>query len=435
MIRAVLAILSIAVSGSFIMAQEVGSTKAKSSSSVLVQYATVHVGNGEVIDNAYVAFQGNEITLVTDATKSRIRQAEYDTVIHADGMHMFPGFIVMDSRLGLTEIGAVRATHDFRETGKNNANVRALPAFNTESDVIATARPNGVVGAQIAPKGGLISGQSSYVHFHGANWLDASVNPDEGVFINWPSSYGYGGWWGERSASKDNKAYSKQREELDTFFADAIAYAKRDSGDNGPKNLKLEACKHVIEGQARLYIRANWAKDILDAIQFARKYNLKKVSIVGGAEAHLVSTELKENNISVVIDRVHKTPVHNDDPIDQPFLLAGQLIEAGVEIAFATSGDMEAMVSRNLPFQVGTAVFHGLDYEKAISAITLVPSTLMGMEKTHGSIEPGKVPTFFLCKGDPLDMMTNKIDIMFIEGKQVDLTNRQYELYQKFKKN
>ena len=35
-------------------------------------YATAHVGNGERIDNALLAIQGNEITLLADGNKTRI---------------------------------------------------------------------------------------------------------------------------------------------------------------------------------------------------------------------------------------------------------------------------------------------------------------------------------------------------------------------------
>ena len=147
----------------------------------------------------------------------------------------------------------------------------------------------------------------------------------------------------------------------------------------------------------------------------------------------MVTTELTENSVPVVIDRVHKLPSHLDDPLDQPFKLASQLVAAGVEVSFATSGDMEAMISRNLPFQVGTAVFHGLEYEKAIQAITLNPAKLMGIDSKYGTIESGKRATFFISEGDALDISTNNISTIFIEGNVVDLENHQIQLYEKFK--
>lgn len=397
---------------------------------VLIRYAKVHVGNGEVIENAYLEIQNGEFSRVSDANTSRINESDYSMIIDAEGKEVFPGFIVMDSRLGLVEIGAVRATHDYDEVGELNPNVRALPAFNTESKIIPTVRTNGVLMAQIAPVGGRISGASSLVHFDGWDWQDAAVRADEGVYLNWPHRYRQTGWWAAPGEIKGNKEYGNQVDELERYFEEAVAYQALDKKD--PQNLRFESLAGVLDGSARLYIRADWAKDILDAVQFIRKFKLKKTAIVGGAEAHLVTTELKENNIPVVIDRVHKLPVHPDSPLDEPFTLAKKLSDAGVMICFATNGDMEAMISRNLPFQVGTAVHYGLDYEKAIESLTLVPARLAGVEEHYGSIEPGKVATFFLCEGDPLDMRSNVITQAFIEGKMIDLTNHQVDLYHKF---
>lgn len=397
----------------------------------LIRYATAHVGNGNKIDNALLAIQGNEITLLADGNKTRVNVLDYDSIINAEGKHIYPGFIVMDSRLGLVEIGAVRATHDYDETGDFTPHVRTLPAFNAESKVTATVRTNGVLMGQIAPLGGVFSGTSSCMHFNGNNWQDAKVRADEGTYLNWPNSYKYSGWWAEPGSAKSNIRYKDKKEEIVDFFQEARAYAA--DSNQKEKNLKFESMRGLFNGTKRLYIRANWARDIVDATLFYRTSGVENMTIVGGAEAHLVTTELKENNIAVVIDRVHKLPSHLDDPVSQPYTLAGELTEAAIDIAFATSGDMEAMISRNLPFQVGTAVFHGLNYEKAIQAITLQPAILMGIDNKYGTIESGKRATFFMSEGDVLDIRTNNITAIFIEGEIVDLSNHQSDLYEKFK--
>ena len=325
----------------------------ETSKKILILYGTAHVGDGEKIENSLLAIQGNEITLLADGNNTRINVLDYDSIINAEGKHIYPGFIVMDSRLGLVEIGAVRATHDYDETGDFTPNVRTLPAFNTESKVITTVRTNGILMGQIAPTGGVMSGISSCMHFNGTNWQDAQVRADEGLFLNWPNSYRYSGWWAEPGSAKSNNKYEEKKEEIVSFFQEAKAYAA--DANQKEKNLKFEAMRGLFSGKQRLYIRANWAPDIIDAILFHRDLGVEQMTIVGGAEAHLVTTELKENNVCVVIDRVHKLPSHLDDPVNQPYALAAKLTEAGVSVSFATSGDMEAMISRNLPFQVGTA--------------------------------------------------------------------------------
>ncbi len=410
-----------------VIAQQSGNGDQK----ILIRYATAHVGNGQKIENALLAFQGDEITMLADGNNTRVNVLDYDSIIDAEGKHIYPGFIVMDSRLGLTEIGAVRATHDYRETGDINPNIRALPAFNAESKVVSTVRTNGVLMAQLAPVGGMLSGSSAVVHFNGSNWKEAEITED-GIYLNWPSRYGYQGWWAEPGSAKKNKKYADGQDAIQEFFAEAQVFAS--DSIRSYRNLKLEAMAPLFTGEKRLYIRANWAKDILDAIQFYRASGVKKMAIVGGSEAHLVTTELVENGIPVIIDRVHKLPSHSGDMLDQPFRLAADLVAKGVNVAFATSGDMEAMISRNLPFQVGTAVYYGLPYEKAIESLTLTPAKLMGIEKDYGTIESGKRATFFISEGDALDIKSNDVSAAFVNGKRVYLWNHQMELRDKYSK-
>ncbi len=56
-------------------------------------------------------------------------------------------------------------------------------------------RPNGVLIAQVAPRGGLISGSSSVMQLDAWNWEDALVKADEGIHLNWPNPYSRGRWW------------------------------------------------------------------------------------------------------------------------------------------------------------------------------------------------------------------------------------------------
>src|SRR3546814_2141495 len=90
--------------------------------------------------------------------------------------------------MGLTDIEAVRATRDFNETGTLNPNVRAIVAYAADSYVPATVRSNGILLAQVAPQGGLISGTSSVVTLDAWNWEDAAYKMDGGLWVNWPGS-------------------------------------------------------------------------------------------------------------------------------------------------------------------------------------------------------------------------------------------------------
>ncbi len=144
---------------------------AKQSKPIAIVNATIHVGNGTVIEDGSIVFENGKITAI-GKNLNIDRNAEQ---INANQKHLYPGFIGVSTALGLTEVGAVRATNDRDEVGDLNPNVRSLIAFNTDSHVIPTVRSNGVLMAQVAPQGdALITGLSSVVQLDAWNWEDAS---------------------------------------------------------------------------------------------------------------------------------------------------------------------------------------------------------------------------------------------------------------------
>jgi imidazolonepropionase-like amidohydrolase len=49
-------------------------------------------------------------------------------------------------------------------------------------------------------------------------------------------------------------------------------------------------------------------------------------------------------------------------------------------------------------------------------------------------LEKGKDATLIICSGDLLDMRGNQVEMAFIRGKEIQLTSKQTELYQRYKK-
>ncbi|MEZ4793250.1 MAG: amidohydrolase family protein [Gelidibacter sp.] len=401
----------------------------KQKKAIAIIGATAHIGNGEQIKNSLIVFRDGKIETVVDATMVKMDISNMD-VIQANGKHVYPGFIVPNSTLGLVEIDAVRATEDDSEIGGMIPHVRSIIAYNAESKIVESMRPNGVLLGQITPRGGRISGTSSIVQFDAWNWEDAIVKEDDGIHMNWPSSFTRGRWWlGEDSSLKLNDKYSEQVAELTSFFNETKAYAK---GDKSPINLPYKATEGLFDGSKKLFIHVDEEKGIIDAIHFAKDNNVKSMVIVGGAEAYKVADLLKQNNVPVLLTRVHSRPNGEDDDYDLPYKMAKLLVDKGVLVALETSGQMERMNSRNLPFYAGTTVAHGLTKEQALQLITLNPAKILGIDKDYGTLEAGKSATLFISEGDALDMRTNQLTHAFIDGRSVSLETHQTELWHRY---
>jgi len=328
--------------------QYVPTPAAAQSQAILLKGATAHLGNGDVIENAYIAFADGKLTVVGSAAVA----TGFNThkIIDVTGKHVYPGFIAMNSVLGLREIGAVRATNDHQEVGSINSHIRSIIAYNTDSEVVPTVRSNGILLAQITPKGGLVSGQSTLVQFDAWNWEDAIVKADEGIHIKWPAQFTFS----RRTGAKKNEKQAEQIREIETFLHAALAYTKKDIIDD--RNLKFEAVRGLFNGTKKMYIHTNEVKGIEASVLLAKKFDITPV-IMGGRDSWLITDFLKKNEVAVVLNSTQSLPRYEDSDIDQPFKTPLLLQNAGVSWCFS-HGDYWSQ--KNLPFIAGQAVAFGL---------------------------------------------------------------------------
>ena len=398
----------------------------KQSESITITGATIHIGDGTIIDNGIVIFENGKIQAVADATTSKI--ALKGKIIDASGKHIYPGFIGANTNLGLVEVDAVNASNDQREMGSMIPHVRSLVAYNAESKVVESMRPNGILIAQVSPNGGRFSGTSSIMQLDAWNWQDAAIKKDDGIYLNWPNSFSRGRWWlGEPRGLKPNRNYSKQVNDIITFVIESKAYL---NGSRTNLNIPFEALEGLFDGSQKLYVNVNDEKGITDAVNFAIQNGIKMV-VVGGYQAHTVSGLLKSNNIPVLIDHTHSLPATSDHDYDLPYKNPKLLADAGVLVGIHT-GNNSNFQTRNLPFYAGQVVGQGMSKEDALKLITLNVAQILGVDTMLGSIEVGKSATLFVSKGDALDMRGNQLTHAFIDGREISLETHQTELWRRY---
>lgn len=402
---------------------------------IIVMGATIHTGDGTVIPNGYLTLEKGKITGIGDATVVKF-STEGARVISANGKHIYPGFIAPVTNLGLTEIEAVKATVDDSELGENNAHIRALIAYNTDSKVPATLRSNGILMAQITPSGGTISGSSSVVQLDAWNWEDAVIKKEDAMHITWPAApRGRGGFGGGRFggvaagvAVDPNERTNNAITELNKFFTEAKLYLETTPAVT---NTRLAAMKGLFNGSEKLFIRADGQKEIVGAVNFAKKFGITPV-IVGGDDAYLLTDFLKANNVIVVVKKPQSLPNNADDDVNMPYKNVARLSNAGVTVVISFDGGDGFWRQRNLPFMAGTASAWGMSKEDALKTITLNAAKAMGIDKATGSLAIGKDATFFISAGDALDMIGNKVEEAFIQGRSINLDNLHKQLDKKF---
>ena len=392
---------------------------------IIITGATIHVGNGTVIDNGYIAFDKGKITAVGSGAPANTAGAD---VIDATGKQIYPGFICPVTSLGLVEIEeGAKGTVDDYETGEYNPNVRSLVAFNTDSKVIPTVRSNGILLAQPVPTGGTIAGESSVMQLDGWNWEDAAYKKDVAIHMDWPvvrTGFRRRGP-AAPGAESPTEAAQKEIDGITSLFTQAKAYAEL---SKPVINQRFEAMRGLFNGSKKLFVNANGECEILQTISFGKKFGVSVV-IVGGAESYLVTEELRDNNVPVILTETQRLPDNDEDDVYLPYKMPKLLQDGGVLYGLTGTGFWR---QRNLPFEAGEAVGYGLTKEQALSMITINNAKILGIDKTTGTLEVGKDANLFISKGDALDMITLDVQKAFIQGRDINLDNLHKQLYRKF---
>ena len=183
----------------------------------------------------------------------------------------------------------------------------------------------------------------------------------------------------------------------------------------------------VLEGKVPLAVSANRAISIRDAVAFAEKQNVKLV-LLQPRELTKVAALLKEKKIPVILGRTLALPENDDDSYDEAFSLPAEAYKAGIKFALGTFTNQFV---RNIPYQAAVATAFGLPYDEALKSITLNAAEIWGVADKIGSIDKGKVADLMITDGDPLDVRTH-IRNLFINGKEISLSNKQIRLYEKY---
>jgi imidazolonepropionase-like amidohydrolase len=402
---------------------------------MFIKNATIHTGTGTVIENGIIQIRDGKIEKVG---KDISIPAGEKNVVDAGGKHVYPGLVLPISTLGLIEISAVRATTDVREIGDMNPNVRSIVAYNTDSKIINTLRSNGILVANVVPQGEFLAGSSSVVQLDAWNWQDASYKTDAGMHLYMPllmarPTFGRGGGGGGRPGGPSEQQGDPVKEGLDkldklkTFFREAQAYFNLPAKEQ--TNLKFESVRNLFNKTQKFYVHASTVRQMLAALDFVKEFGFDMV-IVGGSESWQIADLLKQNNVAVILDHPHSLPNTTDDDIDQPFKTAAALQKAGV--LFAISDNQSMNRGRNLPFNAGTAAAYGLTKEQALAAITLNAAKILGVADKTGSIEPGKDANIIISTGDILDMSSSNVTAAFIQGRSINLDDKQKQLNERY---
>ena len=401
---------------------------------ILLRGGTLHTVTGDVLEEYDLLFAEGKIITIDE----QIQPSPETDVLDIYGKHVIPGFIAGYTRIGLTEISAVKQTNDHSEIGEINPNVRANVAYNPDSDLIPVTRSNGVLTVNSAPTSGRIAGQSSVMYMDGWTWEDATLKHPSALNLNWPSMRFDFRKNAKKKEKEQREGYNKAIREMDLLVRDVRAYhhrknaRERKAEHKQKSDLRLESMIPFIVFKEPIHIKANNVRQIEAAAKWSTKHDLNIV-IVGGADAWRIPEVLVEKNIPVILLGVQNTPRRRFEPIHTPYKVPAMLQNAGVHfcISLDPGYPMDGHV-RTLPDEAMRAASWGLTRDQALRAITLSAAEILGVDEKIGSLDLGKDATFFISDNEPLTQSNHPIKA-YIQGREIDLSDRQKNLWNKYK--
>jgi imidazolonepropionase-like amidohydrolase len=347
--------------------------------------------------------------------------------IDVTGKHVYPSLIDPNSTLGLVEFDAARATVDFTETGNLTPNVKAEVAVNPESEAIPVTRSNGVLLANVAPRGPVLRGTSAVMMMDGWTWADMTLRAPTAMVLTWPGLVINTVGGGRDTEEDQKKARDKALREIQDTFDQAQAY--KAAGKSRMYDARWEALLPVLDGKLPLLVEANEIQSIRSAVAFCEREHLKMI-LLGGYDAPDCADLLAKHDIPVIVGVVHRLPARAYEAYDTPFTVADRLRKAGVRYCICNGGGF--WNERNLPYEAATCVSYGLPADEALKAITLYPAQILGVADRVGSLEAGKDATLFVADGDILDVRSH-VERAWVQGRAVDLKDKQKVLWAKYR--
>lgn len=395
-----------------------------SADTTLIKDAKVHTLSSQgVLQSGDVLIEDGVIKSVAEDIS-----VEADTVIDAKGKVVTPGIFALINQIGLVELGSQDQTADGQtEHEEQGASFSIDKVYNHNSTLVAINRSNGVTRTLVAPQIGanVFAGQGAILslkdQYHPLLAKNVAIFT---AFGEWPAEMTGGSrasvLFELNKAFDEARVYQQNRSAIEQGDFRELSYSTND----------LEALQTVLDRKIPLLVSTQRESDILTMLDFAKEQNIR-IGFIGAAEAWKVADQLADAQASVFIDPMDNIP-DSFESLGKRYENAAILSKAGVNVMFLGQGFLASHNAYTVRHSAGNAVAYGMDYEKALAAMTSTPAAYFGGSDDYGQIAQGFKADLVLWNGDPLEVTTLPQQV-WIDGEAVNMENRSTKLRDRYK--
>ncbi len=380
----------------------------------IIKNARILTGSGTAIEKGDIVFN-DKIRYV-----GKKYEGEADEMIDAAGLTVTPGLIDAHCHVGLfgDAVGFEGADAN-EDSDPIMPQLRAIDGINPQDRAFCDARSAGITTVVTGP------GSANAVGGQFAAVKTAGVCVDDMV-LKAPCAMKMA--LGENPKTVYNDKNQSPVTRMGTMalirellfkavnYRDELELYREDSEENDKPDLdiKLEAMLPVINKEIPVKIHAHRADDICSAIRLAKEFDIR-VTIEHCSDGDIIADVLEREKLPVMLGPT-LTDRSKPELKNLSFDTYKNLSDRGIKTAIIT--DHPEITIENLPLCAALAVQHGMDIEKALSAVTLTAAENCGIADRVGSLEAGKDADIAVFTGNPV-MFGAKCVMTFIDGKRV----------------
>ncbi len=392
---------------------------------VLLQHATVLIGNGQRLDDADVLMRDGKIVAVGNGLETSADAIRVD----ATGKWVTPGIIDIHSHLGVYASPGMSAHSDGNEaTSPVTAQVWAEHSIWPQDPGFHTALAGGVTSLQILPgsanliggRGVTVKNVSSITYqgmkFPGAPWglkMACGENPKRVYGQKGGPSTRMGNIAGYRAAFADAAEYMKKRK-------DAAAKPDSDKDSGGKRDLKLDTLAGAINGDIRVNIHCYRADEMAIMLDLAKEYGFKISAFHHGVEAYKLADRLAAEGVCAALwADWWGFKMESFDGIQENVALVDRA-PGGCAIVHSDSEEGIQRLNQEAAKVMANAKRIGIDIrpEHAIRWITQNPAKSMGILGQTGTLEAGKMADVVLWNGNPFSSYA-QAEQVYVDGARM----------------
>jgi len=385
---------------------------------------------GPVIEKGTIIIRDGLIDSLGPVEKIKI--PEDAEIVAAEGLVAYPGLISAFSNAFLEmparpegqaspfeEALQARTTQPQEDRFPPGPGLLVLDQLKPKPAAIAGFHRAGFTTVLTAPARGIFEGQSVLLNLNGEALPPMVIRNGAALHINLTTERG-----GYPSSLMGTIAHIRQS------FIDAEYYAARQAQyEKGPAGLKrpaydprLEALVPFVRDRRPVVFQCNNVEDIKRAMKIAGEFKLNAM-LAGANEAWRAADVLKKNPMPLLVALDFRPPQTSLYATQGEELRkkaeaeiypanAANLAKAGIAFALVSGANADGgAVLRN----VRTAIKAGLAEDAALRALTIQPARYLGLERSLGTLEPGKIANIVLVKGGIFDEKA-QVARVFVDG-------------------